>query len=381
MNKKRALVVGGSNGIGLAIVKKIIGEYDEIVIADKITPNISDEKISYLPINLAECNFDVFDKYKDIDALFITAGFGRATLFENITQKEIENSFKVNSSAVISIIKVYYDKLCDSKNFECLVMGSIAGWISSPVFSVYAATKAALCRFIESINTELKMKGTNNRILNVSPGSLKGTNFNGEKNEPEKLKELVDKIFDKMKNKETLFIPDYDEIYKDVIKRYQQNPQKYGEDSYSYKMSSGRIFDKPQIKIGYLSGTFDLFHIGHLNLLKRAKENCDYLIVGVHFSGAWKGKKTYIPFEERVEILKSIRYVDKVVMSEKEDCDAWDKYKYDYLFVGSDYKGTERFEKYEKYFADKNVEIVYFPYTQGTSSTQLREALSGNKDG
>jgi len=128
--------------------------------------------------------------------------------------------------------------------------------------------------------------------------------------------------------------------------------------------------------IGYLSGTFDLFHIGHLNLLRRAKEQCDYLIVGVHEDGSWKGKQTFIPFDERMAIVGACRYVDEVVVSLVEDSDAWEKYHFDKLFVGSDYQGTERFRRYEEFFKDKGVEIVYFPYTKGTSSTQLREKLS-----
>ena len=121
-----------------------------------------------------------------------------------------------------------------------------------------------------------------------------------------------------------------------------------------------------------MSGTFDLFHVGHLNIIKKAKEQCDYLIVGVHESGAWKGKETFIPFEERKRIVESIKYVDKAVKSWTEDADAWNELHYHKLFVGSDYKGSERFNRYETYFSDKGVEIVYFPYTQGTSSTQLR---------
>ena len=108
----------------------------------------------------------------------------------------------------------------------------------------------------------------------------------------------------------------------------------------------------------------------------RAKQQCDYLVVGVHNSGAWKGKETFIPFEERCEILKNIKFVDKVIESPNEDSDAWDLVHYHKLFVGSDYKGTERFRRYEEIFKDK-VEIVYFPYTKSTSSTQLRKAIAG----
>lgn len=127
--------------------------------------------------------------------------------------------------------------------------------------------------------------------------------------------------------------------------------------------------------IGYLSGTFDLFHIGHLNLIRRAKAECDYLIVGVNRKKAKQGVEVVIPFEERMDIVGSLKFVDQVVESEVEDSDAWDKYHYNKLFVGSDYKGTERFNRYEEYLRDKNAEVIYFPYTQGTSSTKLREAL------
>ena len=129
-------------------------------------------------------------------------------------------------------------------------------------------------------------------------------------------------------------------------------------------------------KIGYLSGTFDLFHVGHLNLLERAKKYCDYLIVGVNSNASHKGKITFIPLEERMRIVGAIGIVDKVIEAYPEDSEAWDEFKYNYLFVGSDYKGTERFNRYEEFFKDKGVKIIYFPYTNGTSSTQLRAALT-----
>ena len=130
-----------------------------------------------------------------------------------------------------------------------------------------------------------------------------------------------------------------------------------------------------KVRIGYLSGTFDLFHVGHLNILKHAKEHCDYLIVGVHESGQWKGKDTFIPFEERKSIVAACRYVDRVVDSCLEDSEAWSKYNYDMLFVGTDYKGSERFLRYEEFFSDKGVKIIYLPYTQSTSSTMIRKTI------
>ena len=310
--------------------------------------------------------------------MIITAGFGRVARFDELQEAEITNLIKCNFLAISRIIKLYYEKIRNQKDFYCAVMGSIAGHLVSPLFSVYGAAKAGLCGFIENLNVELAHDGYKNRILDVSPGSLNGTNFNGKGNDLQLLFQLADIILDQMKQRNTLYIPDYDKTYKKVLEKYQENSLQYGLDSYDYKLKCGRAASKPQLVVGYLSGTFDLFHIGHLNLLRRAKDECDYLIVGVHKSGAWKGKETYISFEERKAIVSSVKYVDEAIESYLEDADAYDALKFNKLFVGSDYKGTERFKKYEEYFSGKNVEIIYFPYTTSTSSTQLRAAIAKN---
>ena len=376
---KKALVIGGANGIGLAMALLLAKEYEQVTIIDKVSSNMEMPNNVVIEIaNLLNSNLSFLANHHDIDTLIITAGFGRVTRFENITEVEINNCFQVNSVAVTKILRHYYPRMQQTENFYCAVMGSIAGLVSSPLFSLYAATKAAICRLTESLNIELEKSGTDNRILNVSPGSIKGTRFNGGDNDLTQTSLLAKEIIKRMYCHSTLYIPQYEEVFKGVIDRYHTDPHQYGMDSYEYKMNCGRFNDKPQLIIGYLSGTFDLFHIGHLNLLRRAKQHCDYLVVGVHKDASHKGKSTFIPYEERVEIIRSIGYVDKVIPSEPEDCDIYIKgiVKYDRLFVGSDYKGTERFERYEAFFADKGVEIVYFPYTQGTSSTQLRDALA-----
>ena len=232
-----------------------------------------------------------------------------------------------------------------------------------------------MCRFAESVNIELEVSGTANRILDVSPGSIKGTRFNGGENQPELTAQLAAQIVENLLAHNTLFIPEYEDIYKGVLERYHNDPHEYGLHSYQYKKNAGRVNNQRRVCIGYLSGTFDLFHVGHLNLLRRAKAQCDYLIVGVHPDASHKGKQTFIPFEERMAVVGGIRYVDKVVPSCLEDSDAWELWHYNKLFVGSDYKGTERFARYEAFLADKDAEIVYFPYTQSTSSTQIRNNI------
>ena len=377
---KEALVIGGSNGIGLAITLELHNQGYLVHVVDKSQNDQLGqlENIHFQQVNLLTTDFSFLEDFKSIDTLVITAGFGRIAPFEEILEQEIQNNFQVNSISVMKVLHFYFPRMKQKEPFRCAVMGSIAGLISSPLFATYGATKAAVCNGIESLNIELEMAGTENRILNVSPGSIKGTKFNGGANDLSQTEALAHAIIQQMELKQTLYIPQYEEVFKGVLERYHDDPRKFGLDSYQYKLSSGRTSSKPQLKIGYLSGTFDLFHIGHLNLLRRAKAYCDYLVVGVHKDASHKGKSTFISFEERCEIVKSIKYVDKVIPSEKEDCDVYLKgiVKYDYLFVGSDYKGTERFNRYERIFADKGVEIVYFPYTQGTSSSQLREALT-----
>ena len=135
---------------------------------------------------------------------------------------------------------------------------------------------------------------------------------------------------------------------------------------------------KKQI-IGYTTGVYDLFHIGHLRLLNRAKSQCDKLIVGVTTDElvSYKFKKAVIPYDERVEIVRNIKCVDEVVAQKNMNkMEAWRKLKFNIMFVGDDWKGTEKWNRYESEFKEVGVQIVYFPYTKGTSSTIINNVLS-----
>ncbi len=130
--------------------------------------------------------------------------------------------------------------------------------------------------------------------------------------------------------------------------------------------------------IGYTTGVFDLFHIGHLNLLKNAKGMCDKLVVGVSVDELvpYKGKKPLIPFEDRIELVRACRYVDAAIpqydMDKLKTCQELGA---SILFVGDDWYDTEKWKEYEQDFSDKNIKIVYFPYTRGVSSTIIADAL------
>lgn len=383
---KKAVVVGGSNGIGLAIGKKLIDCGYDLEICDRLPPEegvLDKTRVNYHESDLLDFDEELYTNLahdKDVEVLMITAGIGRIADFQFHHIAEINKILTVDTVSTIKIFRIFYEKILSKASFYVGVMGSISGWLSSPSASVYAAAKAAVVRFVESVNIELEVYGVDNRILDVSPASFKGSRFYGGKNDLKEISVLADDIVQHLFARDVRFIPEYEEKFKAILERYHCDPHEYGLHSYQYKKESGRLDNKKKVKIGYLSGTFDLFHVGHLNLIKRAKQQCDYLIVGVHDSGAWKGKETFIPFEERKAIIGACKYVDKVVDSCREDSDAWNLWHYNRLFVGSDYQGTERFTRYEKYFQDKGVEIIYFPYTKNISSTQIRAAIAKKKE-
>ncbi len=139
-----------------------------------------------------------------------------------------------------------------------------------------------------------------------------------------------------------------------------------------------------RFRVGYTTGVFDLFHIGHLNILKQSKEHCDYLIVGVSTDECvmqYKNVVPIIPFEERKAIVEAIKYVDRVVpQMSMNKLEAWHKLGFNVLFHGDDWKGSELYNRYEAELSNVGVSIVFLPHTSGTSSTQLsRRLLEWNK--
>jgi glycerol-3-phosphate cytidylyltransferase len=132
-------------------------------------------------------------------------------------------------------------------------------------------------------------------------------------------------------------------------------------------------------RIGYAPGVYDLFHIGHLNVLRHARSQCEQLVAGVlsdEMTERAKGTPPVIPLQERLEIVRCIRYVDQAVVEDvPEKLDMWKRVQFNVLFKGDDWRGTPKGDKLERDFAAVEVEVVYFPYTVHTSSTRLREIL------
>lgn len=137
-------------------------------------------------------------------------------------------------------------------------------------------------------------------------------------------------------------------------------------------------------KIGYTTGVFDMFHIGHLNVLKKAKEQCDYLIVGVSTDEvvqSYKHKTPIIPFKERIAIVRELKCVDKAVpQTSMNKMEAWEQLHFDALFHGSDWKGSDMYNKMIEEFSAVGVDVVFLPHTEGVSSTLLSEVLHKMND-
>ena len=134
-----------------------------------------------------------------------------------------------------------------------------------------------------------------------------------------------------------------------------------------------------QYKIGYTTGVYDMFHIGHLNILKRSRERCEKLIVGVSTDDlveSYKHKRPIIPFEERIEIIKALRCVDEVVpQTSMNKMEAWKKLHFDVLFHGSDWKNSDMYNKIIEDFKNVGVDVVFLQHTEGISSTLLSDVL------
>lgn len=242
---KKILIVGGANGIGLSIAQELAKRdtTEKVYIVDKVQlqKRYTHHKIISYQFDLTSDDYCFFDQFADIDGLMITAGFGRLALFKDVTEQHIIDSFNVNTIPVLRLIKRFYGKLEGNTDFYCGVMDSIAGWMSSPFFAVYGATKAALKIFIESVNVELKKGGSSNCILNISPGSLKGTSFSSGDTDLSLTAPMANAIIEHLEAKDDLFIPQYEEVFKNVLEHYYLDFRAEGEHSYDYKLNSGRM--------------------------------------------------------------------------------------------------------------------------------------------
>lgn len=169
----------------------------------------------------------------------------------------------------------------------------------------------------------------------------------------------------------------YDDYLRSLFNDYMKMPPKKKQVVHSDRMK----WKEKRYKLGYTTGVFDMFHVGHLNILKRSKALCDRLIVGVstdELVQSYKNKTPVIPFKNRCEIIASVKYVDEVVAQKHRDkVKSLEEIGFDVMFVGSDWKGSELFNTVESTFKNKGVDLIYLPHTDGISSSLLRERIDG----
>ena len=236
---RHPLVVGGASGIGLSLVMALCERQDveRVYVVDRqmFPAEYASLKVQGRICDLSTSDLSFLGQMTDVDALFITAGFGHLGMAQDFDDAYIERIMTVNATAPIRIIRHFYGRLMTDASFPCAVMVSIAGRLASPMFAYYSASKAAVRMFVEAANVELEVQASANRILEVSPGSLRGTSFNGGVSDPSLTTALAHEIIARAEAHESLFIPQYDEVFRGVLQRYHDDPHKFAVDSYWYK--------------------------------------------------------------------------------------------------------------------------------------------------
>ena len=239
-----ALVVGGTSGLGLSIALDLLARgYDDVYVVGRNPPDLGEgvhspslKQLKHIPMDLTQTDAQALSRLPDVRTLVYCAGFGRVAGFEQLVSSEIQDLVKVNQVAFFLVVKRYYEQMQSNQRFDCCVISSIAGGLNSPLFAVYAASKAAVNSFVESLNIELQKSDTPNRILNVMPGKIRGTKFHGANTDLESLSGITEEIVTRMMRRETKWIPDFEKTYKAVLKRYHDEPERFGMESYDYKM-------------------------------------------------------------------------------------------------------------------------------------------------
>ena len=235
------IVIGGSSGLGLAIVKELIKRDCSIVIYDIKEPEYKFENVTFHKFDLCKDDINsLLSEINDSNGIIYTAGLGRVDYFNNYSFNEIEIVFSVNTISLIKIITLSNHKILSKSNFYFMCVSSIAGLVSSPLFSIYSASKAGVCKYVEAVNTELEKLGFENRITNIVATSFPGTCFNGGNTELEKLENIAHFAIDSMFNRIEI-VKINGELIDSIINRYITDNKKFSRESYDYKINNKRI--------------------------------------------------------------------------------------------------------------------------------------------
>lgn len=356
---KKAIILGSNSYLGLLI--------EEILKKQGINVQvIGKENKAY---QLATSKLGIYSelialiKAEKPDILINCVGSGVISDYES-SLIDIELDLRINTLFPLNI----FVPLLEDIDY-ILNINSVAIALPSPLFASYAASKAYTAKYIETINAE-NINSSNKAVItdvhlfnfSNSPSFGDGTHANHKTNLAR-----INKTIDAMFMRQTNY---FEAPFFEVKKRSEFERIAFIERSQNQKIQ--RVHKKRII--GYLTGSFDLFHYGHLKLIARAASQVDVLVVGVHNSGAWKGKNFHDTLTIRKQNIKALRYVDRVITTSGEDDQDWENVHYNYLFVGDDYQNSKRFNKYEKTLKNK-AKIIYLPRTKNISSTFLRETI------
>lgn len=248
---KVVTIYGASHGLGLAAAKRLVEDGFTVELIGRdfalaqetfAATTVADGQVKFIPHDLLVDDLNnLFAKVAGKPlAVFYTAGIGRLQPFCDTDTSYVRACYAINAEIPTVLIKKYYDDLCGREDFYLGCVTSITGQIVSPLFSVYGASKAATSRLIESVNIELKVIGSRNRITDFCPGNFSGSSFSGGPTDLSKLAELAVQLINTTFSRTGLFIPDYETVYKSVFERYRNDGETFGLSSYEYKMERSR---------------------------------------------------------------------------------------------------------------------------------------------
>lgn len=316
--------------------------------------------------------YHLTDKWKKLDeyARSFTEGLRNQSALQNFNRK----SYRDDSVLRNNRWRMNYAE----QEFEQMFYNPFVGIEGRKLFLFGSGRYAD--KFIAMYHRDYEIEG----ILDNNPAKW-GTELNGYPVfSPEKLYELNPeeyKVIICMKDFEAVAeqLKTMGTVHVSAFENHKVYPGRQASILYKDTIKQRGIIKK--YKVGYIAGVFDLFHLGHLNMFRRAKEQCEYLIVGVVTDEgvkAFKQKETYIPFEERIEVVRSCRYVDEAVeipFIYRTTKDAFEKYHFNVQFSGSDYENNSEWVSTRKYLEENGAELVFFPYTQQTSSTRIKTLI------
>ena len=237
---RKIVIIGGTSGLGLSIAIELRNRFDnaKILVVGRTKPQDLCTKFSldFMQIDLSSPNYD-WNFCLDSNFIIYAAGAGRITHFEEIEEKEINKTISINAINAIHLINSKKKELISADNCQISIVTSIAGKIPSPLFALYAASKALLCSYISSVNIELAKKETKNRIIEIAPGYMEGTVFYGKKLNLDKLTSISKTILNEIENKKSLIIPQDKKMYLEILERAHNNPLEFGNQSYDYKLT------------------------------------------------------------------------------------------------------------------------------------------------